>query len=229
MALLANVVQPEALDGLEQFSHVWLIYAFHENTNAAKQRQRHQVRAKVHPPALGGESIGLFATRTPHRPNAIGLSVVRLLEVRGNLLVLGGADIVDGTPILDVKPYLKHDLQPEARVPAWCEEKLAASLIREVRFSARALEELQAATPSLAFYTDSETVRVAIEQVLQLDIRSIHQGRGQRGDGQQAYTLRLDRLELQFATFESHVEVTCVNVVAAATPSAAPSTARAAQ
>jgi len=142
--------------------------------------------------------------------------VVQLLEVRGDTLLLGGADVVDGTPILDIKPYLRHDLQPEAKVPAWCEEKLAASLIREVRFSARALEELQGATRSLTFYADGETVRTAIEQVLQLDIRSIHQGRGQRSDGQR-YSLRFDALELEFATFESHVEVTRVTLWRAGT------------
>ena len=84
-----------ALDGLAQFSHVWLIYDFHQNTSTA---DKPQVRAKVHPPALGGAKLGLFATRTPHRPNAIGLTVARLLGVRGDTLLLGGADLVDGTP-----------------------------------------------------------------------------------------------------------------------------------
>jgi len=102
---------------------VWLLYDFHENTNATKLKplggssgggdggsssssggsRTSQVKAKVHPPGLGGERVGLFATRTPHRPNPIGLSAARLLEIRGDTLVLGGADLVDGTPILDVK------------------------------------------------------------------------------------------------------------------------------
>jgi tRNA (adenine37-N6)-methyltransferase len=124
LKLDAHVVQPRAaLEGLEDFSHVWLLYDFHENTNATKLKplggssgggdggsssssggsRTSQVKAKVHPPGLGGERIGLFATRTPHRPNPIGLSAARLLEIRGDTLVLGGADLVDGTPILDVK------------------------------------------------------------------------------------------------------------------------------
>ena len=112
LKLDAHVIQPTALDGLETFSHVWLLYDFHENTNAAKLSQQNghapQLKAKVHPPGLSGEKIGLFATRTPHRPNPIGLSVARLLEVRGDTLVLGGADLIDGTPILDVKPCKAH-------------------------------------------------------------------------------------------------------------------------
>ena len=94
LRLDAQVVQPAAaLDGLAAFSHVWLLFDFHENTNTTKlvaganagvaKSGRPQVRAKVHPPGLDGARIGLFATRTPHRPNPIGLSVVELLSVDG--------------------------------------------------------------------------------------------------------------------------------------------------
>uniref|UniRef100_A0A7S0JHN4 TsaA-like domain-containing protein n=1 Tax=Calcidiscus leptoporus TaxID=127549 RepID=A0A7S0JHN4_9EUKA len=193
--------------GLEQFSHVWLIYHFHENTNAVKQQQQQHVKAKVHPPALGGKSIGLFATRTPHRPNPIGLSVARLLEVHSNgTLIVGGADLIDGTPILDIKPYLRHDIQTEASVPEWCEAATAASLIREVRWTAAAEASLLSALPSLRFYSQFSDVRKAIQQVLCLDIRSVHQGRGNAADGQR-FVVRFDKLELVFHTYEAHVEV----------------------
>ena len=99
-----------ALDGLAQFSHVWIIYDFHQNTSTA---DKPQVRAKVHPPALGGAKLGLFATRTPHRPNAIGLTVARLLGVRGDTLLLGGADLVDGTPVRACRA------PPSLRASAW--------------------------------------------------------------------------------------------------------------
>ena len=95
---LSSRVPRAALEGLELFSHVWLVYDFHQNTNADKPST--QVKAKVHPPALGGAKIGLFATRTPHRPNAIGLTVARLLGVRGDTLLLGGADLVHGVPLV---------------------------------------------------------------------------------------------------------------------------------
>ncbi len=105
---------PAALRGLEGFSHVWLIWQFSE---AVRQGWSPTVR----PPRLGGNTrMGVFATRSPFRPNAIGLSCVKLVEIRqhpqhGPVLVLAGADLLDGTPILDIKPYLPHaDCRPEA-------------------------------------------------------------------------------------------------------------------
>lgn len=107
---LRSDLQPElALQGLEGYSHVWLQFVFHLNKSA-------RYHAKVHPPRLEGETIGLFATRSPHRPNPIGLSLVELVEIKNGALILSGADLVDGTPILDVKPYLPHiESKPEAR------------------------------------------------------------------------------------------------------------------
>lgn len=101
--------QPEeALSGLEGFSHVWLIFVFHQNSSA-------RYHAKVHPPRLGGQTMGVFATRTPHRPNPIGLSLVRLNRVESDTLWLDGVDLISGTPILDVKPYLASvEAKPEA-------------------------------------------------------------------------------------------------------------------
>lgn len=107
---LRTDLQPElALQGLEGYSHVWLQFVFHLNRSV-------RYHAKVHPPRLGGETIGLFATRSPHRPNPIGLSLVELVEIKNGVLILSGADLVDGTPILDVKPYLPNvESKPEAR------------------------------------------------------------------------------------------------------------------
>ena len=231
-----NVIQPSALEGLEQFTHVWLIFEFHENTNASKLADgSRNVKAKVHPPALGGEKVGLFATRTPHRPNPIGLSVARLIELRGDTLTLGGADLVDGTPILDIKPYLRHDIQPDAAVPSWCENRSDASAVAEVRFSPEADAALVAAAPRLRFFGDASSAREAVVQMLQLDIRSVHQGRGHgtsvrsrppephwcfrrappsgerfgtRGrQAGQLYSVRVDALTLEFVTYETHVLV----------------------
>ena len=96
----------EAFKGIEGFSHLWLLFDFSE----AKIADFH---ATVRPPRLGGNTrVGVFASRSPFRPNGIGLSVVKLLSVekteRGVCLVVGGADLLNGTPILDVKPYLPH-------------------------------------------------------------------------------------------------------------------------
>ncbi len=105
---------PDALRGLEGFSHLWLIFQFHRAVRA-------EWSPTVRPPRLGGNRrMGVFATRSPFRPNAIGLSCVKLEEVRldeklGPVLYVSGADLVDGTPILDIKPYLPYaDCHPEA-------------------------------------------------------------------------------------------------------------------
>ena len=108
--------QAEALRGIEGFSHLWLLWQFSENL-----REEGDWSPTVRPPRLGGNvRMGVFATRSPFRPNALGLSCVRLLGVEkdpelGTVLRVGGADLVDGTPIFDVKPYVPYaDCHPEA-------------------------------------------------------------------------------------------------------------------
>ena len=88
-----------ALDGLSQYSHVWLIWGFHLHGDA-------QTRAKVSPPVLRGRKVGVFATRAPYRPNPFGLTLVRLDRVDGGTLHLSGVDLVSGSPVYDIKPYL---------------------------------------------------------------------------------------------------------------------------
>lgn len=104
----------DALRGIEGYSHLWLIWQFSE---AIRQDWSPTVR----PPRLGGNTrMGVFATRSPFRPNSLGLSCVRLLEVEqttnfGTVLHVGGADLMDGTPIFDIKPYIAYgDAHPEA-------------------------------------------------------------------------------------------------------------------
>lgn len=98
---------PDALRGLEDFSHIWLVWVF-------SQAVREGWSPTVRPPRLGGNTrMGVFATRSPFRPNPIGLSCVRLLGVEktpdsGCVLHVAGADLMDGTPILDIKPYLRY-------------------------------------------------------------------------------------------------------------------------
>ena len=105
---------PEALRGIEGFSHLWLIWEFSKN-------KRQNWSPTVRPPRLGGnQRVGVFATRSPFRPNPIGLSCVKLEGVElsgpdGPVLVVSGADLVDGTPIFDIKPYIPYaDCRPEA-------------------------------------------------------------------------------------------------------------------
>ncbi len=105
----------EALRGIEDFSHLWLIWEFSE-------AKREDWSPTVRPPRLGGNKrVGVFATRSPFRPNSIGLSSVRLIGVEhsateGDVLIVSGADLMDGTPIYDIKPYLPFtDSHPDAK------------------------------------------------------------------------------------------------------------------
>ncbi|RMO20904.1 putative methyltransferase, YaeB/ family [Pseudomonas cichorii] len=102
LELVAPFDQGEAVQGLEQVSHVWLLFLFH-------QALEDKPRLKVRPPRLGGnQSMGVFATRATHRPNGIGQSVVRLDKVEAGRLWISGIDLLDGTPVLDIKPYVPY-------------------------------------------------------------------------------------------------------------------------
>ncbi|RLC71003.1 MAG: tRNA (N6-threonylcarbamoyladenosine(37)-N6)-methyltransferase TrmO [Chloroflexi bacterium] len=105
----------EALEGVEEFSHIWVLFYLHHVT------EEHPFVAKVHP--MGRRKlplVGVLATRTPYRPNPIALTVVRLLRREGNVLTVRGLDAYDGSPVLDIKPYIAPgDLIPEATAPDW--------------------------------------------------------------------------------------------------------------
>ena len=108
--LLPPFDSADAVAGLEQVSHVWLLFLFH-------QALENKPRLRVRPPRLGGNRmIGVFATRATHRPNGIGQSVVRLDRVEADRLFISGIDLLDGTPVLDIKPYVPYaDSLPDAR------------------------------------------------------------------------------------------------------------------
>ena len=157
---------PAAFRGIEGFSHLWLLWQF---SKAVRQGWSPTVR----PPRLGGNTrMGVFATRSPFRPNAIGLSCVRFVELRqdpelGPVLIVAGADLLDGTPILDIKPYLPHaDCRPEAAggfsaplvekaLTVACTEELLQTLPAEKR---SALLGVLAQDPRPAYQEDPERV-----------------------------------------------------------------------
>ena len=119
----------EALRGIEGYSHLWLIWGFSENR--AQNPDRFTDRAQtdhdwsptVRPPRLGGNKrMGVFATRSPFRPNPIGLSSVRLVGIENGDLIVSGADVLDGTPIYDIKPYLSFSDSHEDALNGFAEE-----------------------------------------------------------------------------------------------------------
>ena len=104
----------DALRGLSDFSHIWLIWGFSENTERGWS-------LTVRPPRLGGNTrMGVFSTRSPFRPNGLGLSSVKIEEIRessdeGPVIIISGGDLMDKTPIYDIKPYISHDIHEDAR------------------------------------------------------------------------------------------------------------------
>ena len=114
----------DAIRGIEEFSHLWLLWGFHEalpKSQITNDKSPISNKLTVRPPRLGGNTrVGVFATRSPYRPNPLGLTSVRLVAVEhtaeGAVLVVEGADMMDGTPIYDIKPYLGYcDSHPDAR------------------------------------------------------------------------------------------------------------------
>ena len=106
----------EALDGIEGFSHIWIVWWLDRFESSPESPRVHPERREDLP------LVGLFATRSPHRPCPIGMTAVRLRSREANCLQVEGLDAFPGTPVLDIKPYLRRgDLIPEATMPAWIE------------------------------------------------------------------------------------------------------------
>ena len=156
---------PEAVRGLEQFSHLWLIFQF-------DQIQQGKWQPTVRPPRLGGnQRVGVFASRATHRPNPLGLSKVKLRQVEcinGNVFLhLGAVDLVDGTPIFDIKPYIAYaDSEPNAQ-SSFAQEKPPAKLTVEFTEQAKsAVKKREEKRPNLSRF---------IRQVLEQDPRPAYQ------------------------------------------------------
>lgn len=159
---------PDALRGIEGFSHIWLIWQFHKAL-------REGFSPTVLPPKLGGKTrVGVFATRSPFRPNALGLSSVKLIGVElhtpdGPVLHVAGADLVDGTPIFDIKPYLPYaDCHPEA-----------TDGFAQLRHD----DPLEIVFPQQWLQMIPEEKRAALFEVLSLDARPGYQHEPQRRYG----------------------------------------------
>jgi tRNA-Thr(GGU) m(6)t(6)A37 methyltransferase TsaA len=190
LELLPGFDRPEMLDGLTGFSHLWLTFVFHACVAQGW-------RARVRPPRLGGNArVGVYASRSPFRPNHLGLSVVELLGVElGDKvsLRLRGADLLDGTPVLDIKPYVPYvDALPDAR--GGFAPDAPAELA--VHFAAEA-EAALAADPAL---------RHLISAVLAQDPRPAYQG----DDADRVYGMRLAAVNLRFRIIAGVVEVLAV-------------------
>lgn len=182
----------EALRGIEDFSHLWLIWNFSE-------AERDVWSPTVRPPRLGGNKrMGVFATRSPYRPNPIGLSSVKLISLeetadRGTVLLVSGADLLDGTPIYDIKPYLAYtDSHPDAK-GGFADSVMDYSL--SVRFPENLIEKI------------SEDKREGLITILSNDPRPSY-----INDSERIYTFDFAEYEISFKADDTILTVTDVKV-----------------
>jgi tRNA-Thr(GGU) m(6)t(6)A37 methyltransferase TsaA len=151
----------DTLLGISEFSHIWILFLFHAN-------HHNKLKAKIKPPRLEGEKRGIFATRSPHRFNSIGMSCVALDRVEGNKLYVSGVDMIDGTPVIDIKPYHKADSLSNIRIPGYLHTPLD---LYTVKFHSSADLKLQdiLSSNSLKYYTISDDVYSIICKCLSQD------------------------------------------------------------
>lgn len=195
LKLLDDANSPEALRGIEQFSHLWLLFLFDKNLAAGW-------KPTVRPPRLGGnERVGVFASRSTFRPNGIGMSAVELKGVtkQGDQLYLqlGSVDLVNGTPIIDIKPYLPYSDSIIGAQGGYAESEPS---LTSVTFSPSALALLNARR-------DSDTVIAVIEQVLAQDPRPAY--KKNQVDNKE-YAVNLFDLNVKFIVKQQLVTVTTI-------------------
>jgi tRNA-Thr(GGU) m(6)t(6)A37 methyltransferase TsaA len=187
--LKLNIPQAHhAIDGLNQFSHIWLVFIFHKNSPYSDDQ------VKIRPPRLNGGVIGMYATRTPHRPNNLGLTCAKIDRVDGDAIYLSGLDLIDGTPIVDIKPYVPYsDSIQNATCPDWIhgDELIPRD---NIAFSQRATEELERYALKCKYYSSVYDVREAIIEILMTDPRPIYMKKKQT---EKLYGFRLDVLNIR--------------------------------
>jgi len=239
LTLHSHIVPKETLDDLEQYSHVWIIFQFHLNpVGKAKDKKSEGKKlifnsSKVCPPRAHGKKVGVFATRSPHRPNNVGLSVAKIESIttetylveggdsdggggggggggtkerKRTVIHLLGLDLVDQTPVYDIKPYLKTDTIEDHDIinPDWVtsqDDKLArVQWKQEAKHNLYLLQKKGLLVP---FYqpkkADEDEAYIAISQVVAQDPRAHHEGRGKESNGLSFYEITFCRTRVSFS------------------------------
>ena len=191
--VLNSNVSPEALDGLDEFSHVWITFKFHLNTNTLKEskafdgvldsKRRFTFTAKITPPMLK-EKKGVLATRSPHRPNPVGvtLATIESIDKKTRSILLSACDLVEGTPVLDVKPYVPaYDTVPNFKVPTWISETIDTR--NTVIMKAEAIEQANKIQSKFKHYKNNVILFLnGLKETLEVDVRSSFQTKRRQED-----------------------------------------------
>ena len=204
-------VCPTSFDELSSFSHIWILFLFHENTDFSKNAIVHKdgrksFRAKVKPPRAGGKKVGVFATRTPHRPNPLGLTLGKIehVDAKKRTVYVSGVDLVDGSPVLDIKPYLPmFDSIPQAKTASWAKFDTPRRDVTIRECAHFDTEECVKAFRKRGLFKNVAEVRDAVMQVLSVDV-------GRKPRESLPYTLQFENLSVCLMSHSSYI---CVSLL----------------
>jgi tRNA (adenine37-N6)-methyltransferase len=203
----------ETLDGIHTFSHAWIIFEFHANTNLSESK-----KTKIRPPRANGARYGQLATRSPHRPNPIGLSLVSIdrLDVTKRQLHISAFDLVNGTPVYDIKPCVPWDVPgmfdgSNLRYPTWVKED---DKLSKVSFTLEADEELKDSVSKnllAPFYTEAndgfEAAVRTLQEILAQDPRASRKRGTSTAQSEPPYSILFCQVRVQFRVVDSDVVV----------------------
>lgn len=212
-AFVEITVPMETLEGIDQYSHAWIIFEFHANTDHVASK-----KTKIRPPRGGGIKVGQLATRSPHRPNAIGLSLVKVehLDLHSHRLYISAIDLVNGTPVYDIKPYVPWDMPGRfdglpSKTPAWVEDDDSLS---QVVFTATAesdLKDVISRQLMAPLYTSNnngfEGAIETLKQVLAQDPRASRKRGTSTHKSEASYKVAFCQTQVEFRVVDGSVEV----------------------
>ncbi|MFM6906504.1 MAG: tRNA (N6-threonylcarbamoyladenosine(37)-N6)-methyltransferase TrmO [Acinetobacter tjernbergiae] len=194
-----------AFEGIEDFSHLWLLWQFHDNKNNTNTlNQEPKFRSQVRPPRLGGnQKVGVFATRSMYRPSPIGLSVVRFVRVEKHgksvRLYVTGSDLLNGTPILDIKPYIQYSDAIADSVSGYAQDEPIRKMVIWMETAQLQQQHL------LKLGILNKKILDELEQVLSLDPRPAYQN-----DMERVYGMCFAELNIRFTVDENNITVIAV-------------------
>lgn len=194
-----------AFEGIEAFSHLWLLWQFHDNKNNTNTlNQEPKFRSQVRPPRLGGnQKVGVFATRSMYRPSPIGLSVVRFVRVEKHgksvRLYVTGSDLLNGTPILDIKPYIQYSDAIADSVSGYAQDEPIRKMVIWMETAQLQQQHL------LKLGILNKKILDELEQVLSLDPRPAYQN-----DIERVYGMCFAELNIRFTVDENNITVIAV-------------------